>query len=93
MNKEHLKAVGVASRSSIAVAWDTCHKIYFIRDERELARMTEYGYRIETSDYSEYLKNLALAWYEASCALRFIDIINAAADDSTEFVTVIEQGF
>lgn len=47
------------------IAWDECHKIYFLQDDKRKAQALEYGYSIHPSTE---LQNI----YDKSCELRFI---------------------
>jgi hypothetical protein len=88
------------------IAWDTCHKIYILMDEEQMAQMREYGYdplipishldagNPDRSDAS--LQRAALAqlheWYNDSCGLRFINSVRTNREDPNEgFTSLIRQ--
>jgi hypothetical protein len=88
------------------IAWDTCHKIYILMDEEQMAQMREYEYdplipishldagNPDRSDAS--LQRAALAqlheWYDASCGLRFINSVRTNKEDPNEgFTSLIRQ--
>jgi hypothetical protein len=79
------------------IAFDTCHKIYVLMDDEQVALMREYGYGNEndpdsllTSDQltPEQMSKQVLEWYGYSCGLRFI---SAVYSDERGFVSLIEQ--
>ena len=83
-----------------AIAWDTCHKIYVLMDDKQVEQMREYGYGDEPDSLytsaekspSELLDTLK-KWFEGSCSLRFIDAVESVEGDANEgFTTLIEQG-
>ena len=82
--------------SAKAIAWDTCHKIYVLLDDEQMAQMKEYGYDpLISSDEmkpSEMVKTLR-EWYEDSCGLRFISGVRTVQGDPNEgFIDLIPQG-
>jgi hypothetical protein len=79
------------------IAFDTCHKIYVLMDDEQVALMREYGYGDEndpdsllTSDQltPEQMSRQVLDWYGYSCGLRFI---NAVYSDERGFVSIVGQ--
>ena len=80
-----------------AIAWDTCHKIYIIMDDEQMAKMIEYGYGADIL-YSSYLTpeemmNTLEDWYVNSCGLRFIEAVRTVEGDPNEgFTRLIAQG-
>lgn len=89
---------------SKGIAWDTCHKIYVMMDDAEVAKMREYGYGDEndpdsliTSDQMSNDEMLATVkkWFDDSCALRFVQavaLVGFEEDPNEGFTTLIEQG-
>lgn len=72
------------------IAWDTCHKIYVLMDESEVAKMREYGYDpLITSDEmsADEMYRTVVDWYDQSCGLRFISAVSHPAN----FEQLIEQ--
>ena len=85
------------AENAVAVAFDTCHKIYIIGDDTELEKMRGYGYQeivaqedgATTYEMAETVK----AWYHGSCGLRFVEFVKTNAETGdTDFTTVIAQG-
>ena len=78
------------------IAFDTCHKIYILKDDRQFEKMGEYGYDplIHSDDMSaaEMLETLK-TWYKDSCGLRFIDTVKTKKDGTDKWGSLIEQGF
>ena len=78
------------------IAFDTCHKIYVLMDDEQMAQMKEYGYDplISSDDLSrdEMLSTL-MEWYENSCMLRFINAVHTNHEDpNAGFIDLIPQG-
>lgn len=86
-----------------AIAWDTCHKIYLLMDDQQVALMREYGYGDENDPDSLITSNQMGAgamydkvvdWYEQSCGLRFVSAVStmpAGEDPNLGFETLIGQ--
>lgn len=78
------------------IAFDTCHKIYVLMDDEQLAEMRRLEYdEIRTSDELSHDEMLATLkeWFSKSCALRFIQAVETNHDDpNAGFTTLIEQG-
>ena len=53
------------AESGWPIAWDGCHKIYFLQDEQREAQAKAYGYEVFASDKIKTI-------YGASCPLRFV---------------------
>ena len=83
------------------IAWDTCHKIYVLMDDQQVALMREYGYgdvndpnSLITSDQLDPVEmaTVAMTWFKSACSLKFI---NAVYSDSRighdGFVNIIAQ--
>lgn len=77
------------------IAWDTCHKIYILMDDEQMAKMREYEYdpliskdEMLAEDMFATVKN----WYEESCGLRFVDAVSTNHEDANlGFETLIGQ--
>jgi hypothetical protein len=88
--------VEVAVEMAKGIAFDTCHKIYVLMDDGQMAQMKEYGYdpliAADTTTPDEMLATI-MDWYEDSCGLRFVQAVYTNNDDPNEgFVSLIEQG-
>lgn len=53
------------TKSKWKIAWDGCHKIYFLQDKGRVVMAKEYGYTIYPSSKVREL-------FENSCSLRFV---------------------
>lgn len=74
------------------IAWDTCHKIYVAIDEIE-AEWFRANYDDTFTGTPEEMLATLQRWYDASCALKFIQSVgHNAADPNAGFVNLIEQG-
>ena len=77
------------------IAWDTCHKIYVLMDDEQMALMREYGYDpLITSDEMtpEQMSRQVADWFDQSCGLRFIQAVNTNPDDPNEgFIDIVGQ--
>ena len=84
-----------------AIAWDTCHKIYILMDDEQVALQRSYGYGDENDPdsliTSEQLNpaemaTVAMTWYRDSCGLRFINAVYSDKSIGHDgFVNVIAQ--
>lgn len=78
------------------IAWDTCHKIYVLMDDEQMALMEEYGYDplIYAKDVSRQELEARLEdWYDNSCSLRFIDAVwTDHTNPNNGFEVIIPQG-
>ena len=78
-----------------AIAWDTCHKIYVLMDDEQVALMREYGYDpLITSDdmTPEQMADKIVEWWDESCGLRFVNGVKTVAGDPNDgFITIIGQ--
>lgn len=84
-----------ALETARGIAWDTCHKIYVLMDDEQMAQMVEYGYDTliyaDTTTPSEMYDEV-VRWYEDSCALRFVEAVTTnPTDPNLGFVTLIGQ--
>jgi len=96
--------VSVAIAEARGIAFDTCHKIYVLMDDKQVEKMREYGYGDEndpdsliTKDQmnSQAMLNTVKKWYENSCNLRFVQAVETVPegkDPNEGFTDLIEQG-
>lgn len=78
------------------IAWDTCHKIYIMMDDQEVAQMRDYEYDplLTSADTTpEQMLTEVLRWYDESCGLRFISITSTGEDGDTEYEDFVPQFF
>ena len=67
------------------IAFDTCHKIYVLMDDEQVALMRSYGYgdddpnAIATSDQltPEEMATVLAIWFDKSCSLKFITAVSS----------------
>jgi hypothetical protein len=78
-----------------AIAWDTCHKIYVLMDDDQVALMRQYEYDplITTEELNPYdMFELIKEWYDNSCGLRFVQAVRTnPADPNEGFEDLISQ--
>jgi hypothetical protein len=78
-----------------AIAFDTCHKIYVLMDDEQVALMREYEYEmLFTSDEltPSQMSDKVAEWFEQSCGLRFISAVSTNHLDPNEgFIHIVEQ--
>ena len=78
-----------------AIAWDNCHKIYLLMDNKQVELMRTYGYDpLITSDEAtpEQMLSLLEKWFDDSCGLRFIDAVSTNQENpNAGFETLIGQ--
>lgn len=80
------------------IAFDTCHKIYVLMDDAQIAKMREYEYDplytnadMSAKEMLETIKH----WYAESCGLKFVEAVKTmpeGEDANLGFTTLIEQG-
>ena len=77
------------------IAYDTCHKIYILMDEEQVALMREYGYDpLITADQLDpaEMATVLVTWYKNSCGLRFISAVYSDKSIGQDgFVDVVAQ--
>ena len=82
------------------IAFDTCHKIYILMDDAQVALMREYGYgeddpnAIATSDQLDpaEMATVVATWFERSCGLKFISAVSSDTSFGDDgWVSVISQ--
>lgn len=93
---EYWEDVEMSCYVAKGIAFDTCHKIYVLLDDEQVAQMREYEYDlIHTSEEmtpSQMLETLK-EWYEKSCALKFIQSVETNHDNpNAGFDDLIPQG-
>jgi len=79
-----------------AIAFDTCHKIYVLMDDAQVAKMREYEYdplytkdEMSAGEMYETIKH----WYAESCGLKFVEAVSTVeGDPNLGFETLIAQG-
>jgi len=88
--------VEVAVELAKGIAFDTCHKIYVLMDDDQMAQMKEYGYdpliAADTTTPEQMLTTIR-KWYSSSCGLRFVHGVRTVDGDPNEgFIDLIPQG-
>ncbi len=76
------------------IAWDTCHKIYVLMDDEQMALMKQYNYDpLISSDEmtSKEMSEQLMKWYQESCDLRFIQAVSTTPNPNDGFVSIIGQ--
>lgn len=85
-----------ALENAKGIAFDGCHKIYVLLDDKQVGLMREYEYdHIVTRDEQdeEVMLTTLKDWFEKSCGLRFVESVESGhADANDGFTTLIEQG-
>ena len=88
--------VEVAVEMAKGIAFDTCHKIYVLMDDEQMAQMEEYGYDplIPSSSMTpEQMLTTIKQWYSNSCGLRFVQAVRTVDGDPNDgFISLIGQG-
>jgi hypothetical protein len=84
-----------AVENAKGIAFDTCHKIYVLMDDEQVALMREYEYEeirtTEDQTPSEMLETLK-DWFSKSCALKFIEAVETNHENpNAGFTTLIGQ--
>lgn len=84
------------------IAFDTCHKIYVLMDDKQMELMKSYGYGDENDpDTLVYASQMSAEemfatvkeWYEDSCGLRFVQSVTTVDGNPNEgFADLIAQG-
>lgn len=89
-NNEKLKEL---LEDAHGIAWDTCHKIYILMDDKQMEQMRGYEYDplLSSTDLTpKQMYTKVRKWYLGSCGLRFIDACFTEGED-TRFLTVVGQ--
>ena len=93
--REKMDEIKGYTATAKGIAWDTCHKIYILMDDEQVALMREYGYDpLITGDEmsSDVMAETVIGWYEASCSLRFINAVKTdLVDPNAGFISIIGQ--
>jgi hypothetical protein len=83
------------TQNAKAIAFDTCHKIYVLMDDEQVALMREYGYDpLITSEQMTpgEMSDQVLEWFEDSCGLRFINAVSTNPSNPNDgFVDIVAQ--
>lgn len=81
-----------ATEKAHLVAFDGCHKIYLAMDEIEAKWFEESDYTIKKGSPSEMYRT-ALAWYDESCGLRFINAVEHNEENpNAGYTALVPQG-
>lgn len=95
MKSEDIKEIKESLATAKGIAWDTCHKIYVLMDDNQVALTKRHGYEaiIESKYASPELMFKALReWYKVSCPLRLINRCETNLNnDTTNFYTLVAQ--
>jgi hypothetical protein len=87
--------VEVAVELAKGIAFDTCHKIYVLMDDGQMAQMKEYGYDplISSAEMKpDQMLSTIQKWYNHSCGLRFVSGVRSVDGDPNEgFIDLIPQ--
>jgi hypothetical protein len=87
--------VEVAVEMAKGIAFDTCHKIYVLMDDGQMAQMKEYGYDplISSAEMKpDQMLSTIQKWYNNSCGLRFVSGVRSVDGDPNEgFIDLIGQ--
>lgn len=76
-----------------SIAFDGCHKIYVLMDEKQTKQMIDYDYEhiISAADSNPYdLHERVRSWYDESCGLKFIQAVTTG-DEADEFYDIVSQ--
>jgi hypothetical protein len=76
------------------IAWDSCHKIYVLMDDKQMEVMKEYEYDplIPSSETSpEEMFNTIVDWFSLSCSLKFIQAVTTEPVDGECFHDIVGQ--
>ena len=89
------EAVRPFVKQAHSIAWDGCHKIYLLLDEKQTDLMIQYGYKhlitTEGRKRGEILDQI-MEWYKESCPLKLVDAVRTTEGiGSDEFISVVPQ--
>ena len=85
--------VRAALTTAKGIAWDTCHKIYVLMDDKQVRLMAFYEYDplLAVTDPDKALETVQ-QWYEDSCGLRFVSAVSTVPGDPNKgFTDLIAQ--
>jgi len=89
---EGWRAVRDYAENAVLIAFDTCHKIYLVMDDKALDFWQENYLIVENASPSEMVSTVK-KWYEESCPLKFVQAVWENEDDpNAGFVSLIDQG-
>ena len=80
--------------SAKGIAFDTCHKIYVLMDDKQMAIMEqcEYDPLISSDQMTpKQMYSTVRKWFNDSCSLRFISCVQTG-EHKDEFETIVGQG-
>lgn len=91
----NFEKVEEALETARGIAWDTCHKIYVLMDDEQVALMKTYEYdpliSADEMSPSQMLETIQ-DWFSQSCGLRFVNSVSTHPEDPNEgFVDLIAQ--
>ena len=76
------------------IAWDTCHKVYILMDDKQMTLMKQYEYdpliSADTTTPDEMFDTV-WRWYEDSCGLKFIQAVSTFPNGEGDFHEIIGQ--
>lgn len=82
-----------------SIAYEGCHKIYVLLDEKQTNQMISYGYGendtflIKAEDSNPYdLLETVRNWYHDSCGLKFIEAVQTDYFGEDKFTAIVAQG-
>jgi len=97
MNSECIEKVGEYTATAKGIAFDTCHKIYILMDDRQMDLMKDYGYDplISSSEMTaDEMTETVAKWYDESCGLRFVNAVATVGGDANDgFTSIVPQGY
>ena len=76
------------------IAWDNCHKVYVLMDEKQMEVMKEYEYDplIPSSEMSPGdMFHTIVKWFDDSCGLRFIQAVTTEPVDGECYHDIVAQ--
>jgi hypothetical protein len=76
------------------IAFDTCHKIYVLMDNEQMALMKQYGYDplISSDEMTpRQMYSTIRKWFNDSCSLRFISCVSTN-EEGEGFESIVSQG-
>lgn len=89
-------AVREALPSVKAAAFDGCHKIYLLQDDRQVTEQEDLHYPhmvYAANNTAEAMLGTLHRWFDESCPLRFIDAVRTVEGDPSDgFTALIPQG-
>lgn len=83
------EAVEDVVEDAVGQAWDGCHKIYVLMDDKTVEQQEAYEYDVFPPDIDQLQE-----WFDDSCGLRFICSIESVNDGENQndgFTNLIAQ--